>query len=197
MGICCVLISTSDDTIERLHAEPALIWRWYLPDEPDPYLAEIGAGRKPGMLARLFGAVETPVPDPLPVLPGAGDGRLEVDLDKSWDGINFCLKRIAADRSKSLFDDGAAIGNVEVGYGPASSFSANDVANLAAAIAPVDSERLLAAFEPTAMRNTYPEALWERDDEDTREYLTEHFAALQSFLYATAEQGFGLIVIYT
>jgi hypothetical protein len=45
------------------------------------------------------------------------------------------------------------------------------------------------------MGAVYPEALWERDDSDTKEYMKEHFGCLQSTLKAVADRGLGSVII--
>ena len=197
MGIVCVAFTATDATIERVHADPPLVWLLYAPDEPEFYLDEIGAGRKPGFLARLFGAKETPVPDALPRFDHPDGARLEVDLDKSWDGINFCMKRLRGVDAPNVFEDGRPVGNVEVGYGPAMTFDAVATRALCDEFSAVDAAAVVGALDPAAMSDVYPGALWERDDDDTRSYVKENFKAMRAFLEQAAGQGLGIVVVYT
>lgn len=197
MGICTVAFTASDEKILRVRQEPALIWRLFEPDSVELYLEEIGVGKKPNLLARLFGAKEKPIPDPIPSFTFEPGERNEVDLDKSWDGINFCLKRLLGDKGLNLFEDGEPFGKVEVGYGPAMGFGSEEVKRIADRYGEISAEQLVGAFRPADMRGVYPKGLWEQDDEDTREYLVENFIDLKAFLNEAASNSRGLVVVYT
>lgn len=195
MGICFVAITATDEMIERLHGEPPLFWRLYAPEEPAFYWDAIGAGKKPGFLSRLFGAKEIPIPDPLPAFEYEEGARKEVDLDKSWDGINFCLKALCPG-GPNLFEDGKAVGEVDVGYGPAMTFSAADTKTVAESYLGIAATELLSVLQASAMGDVYPKAVWERSDQDTQDYLTENFTALQAFLEFAVAKKLGTVVVY-
>ena len=81
MGMYLELAAVSDGTIERLHADPPLVWQIMTPDEPE----RVGAARaesrsRPGLLARLFGpgAAQPPESAPPPLELGPGEGNLEL-----------------------------------------------------------------------------------------------------------------------
>jgi hypothetical protein len=189
--------AVSDDKIASAMADPPLVWRILEPESPDLYRREIGQLRKPGLLARLFGAggsQSVPVPD----FEFSEAESLEADLDKSWDGINYCLKQlVAADRCRNLFEDGTPVGKVEVGYGPALCFRSDEVARIAETYCAIADQALLARFAPDRMAAVYPKGLWSRDNDDLRAYLVENFAELKSFLTHAKDRGLGVIVQYT
>src|SRR5690349_4907089 len=94
MGMVTALASVSDATIERLLADPPLVWLVLAPDEPEAYerarQREADDG-KPGFVSRLFGAKAPPAkPMVTDFTLGDGEGHL-VDIDKSWHGIHFLL----------------------------------------------------------------------------------------------------------
>jgi hypothetical protein len=197
MGICMRAKAVSDDKIASAIADPPLVWRILEPENPDLYLREIGQLRKPGLLARLFGAGESrsgPVPD----FDFSEAESLEADLDKSWDGLNHCLKRLVApDNCRNLFEDGTPVGKVEVGYGPALCLHSDEVARIAEAYCAIADQALLAQFAPDRMAAVYPKGLWSQDSDDLRAYLVENFAELKNFLTHAKDCGLGVIVQYT
>jgi len=196
MGIVCTLVAISDDNIERVHGDPPLIWRFLNPDEPELYLSEIGAGARPGFLGRLLGRKEVPVPEPLPDFASQPGEQEEVDIDKSWDGIAFCLKRLVDPGVPDIFASGETVGHVEIGYGPAMTFDSTRVAEIATALEPLDSEQLLAVFEPETMGKVYPKGMWSRKEDWQAEYLTEHFAVLRAFVVRLRDASLGVCVCY-
>lgn len=196
MGVCFESSTLPDAVIERLVAEPPLVWRLLAPDEPEAWLDEIGAGRRPGFIARLLGATETPVPDTVPNVEVPADARFSVDLDKAWDGINHCVKQLAPDAPVNLFEGGQAIGRIEVGYGPAIAFTSRDVAQLHATYAAIAPDDVLRVRRETDMRRVYPRGLWDDDRDDADEYLLDSFRELQTFLATAAGRGLGVLNVY-
>ncbi len=197
MGIVFVSITAEDEMLERVFNEPPLIWRLYDPDNVEFYLDEIGAGKKPGFISKLFGAKEVAAPDPLPCFKYKANNRRELDLDKAWDGINYCLSKLTIDNYLNIFEDGETIGKVDVGYGPASAFSSSEVSTLSRQISAINKEQLLAAYNPSTMHDVYPDGMWASDDEELKEYLIDNFLELKDFLKFASDQQLGLIVIYS
>ena len=189
-------VSLDDEKISRLLADPPLVWRIVEPDDPAWYLKEIGRAPSTGFFARLFGgqAEATPIPQ---FAFGPNELR-DVDLDKSWDGLNFCLKQLVPSLGcKNLFEDGLPVGGVEIGYGPALSLSSDQVAHIARCYRGLSGEDLLAKFAPSKMSDVYPRQLWVRDDEFCRSYIVDNFNALNAFVQQTAENKLGMLVLYT
>jgi hypothetical protein len=196
MGICLAAQTLQDEKIATLHSQPPLVWRIVAPDDEEAYLMEIGEDKPPGFLARLFGS-KRQWPPTVPSF-DFGDAELhELDMDKSWDGVKFCLKPLLAGKAPDFFEDGRTIGHVEVGYGPAMSFTSDQVATMATAYGVITEKELLAQFMPSKMGDVYLDGLWQRDDNDAREYLTENFKALQEFLETAARHRLGVLVYYT
>src|ERR1700733_10559446 len=92
-----------------------------------------------------------------------------LDVDKAWHGIHFLLNGEAWEGTPPLdfIVGGQAIGDIDVGYGPARGFSADEVAAIAAALHPITAETLRARFDPAAMMaaDIYP-TIWDRKPED-------------------------------
>jgi len=196
MGICLVATTLSDDKIHSLLAEPPLIWRAIEPDATDLYLDAIGQAKPPGWLARLFGD-KRPWPPKIPDFSFVEGERIELDMDKSWDGANFCLRKLLHNgECPNFFEDGKPIGDVEVGYGPAMCFDSRLTARIARAYCAVTRDDLLAQYAPEEMGDVYPSKLWD-DDKETLSYLEDYFLELQNFLRQAEQHHMGVVVYYT
>lgn len=197
MGICFVSITATDSMIEKVHETPALIWRLYAPGETEFYLSEIGADKKPSLLSRLFGKKTVTVPNPIPSFEYKQSERFDVDLDKSWDGINFCLKKILEKDAPNIFEGGEQVGNVEVGYGPATTFSSSQVHIMSALYSKISGKRLCEHNRPKEMGKVYPKTVWQNNDVKSQSYLIDNFKELQMFLKRASELHLGIVIIYT
>ncbi|MES2535969.1 MAG: DUF1877 family protein [Pseudomonadota bacterium] len=197
MGICMYAQTLSDDKIDIIMADPPQVWLIIEPDDTARYLREIGQAKPPGIFSRLLGNKKE-WPPRIPAFSFSENERHELDLDKSWDGVNFCLKQlIPAGACKNFFEDGKPVGKVEVGYGPAMCLSSGEVTAIAAKYGALSGAELLAQFIPSRMKDVYPEALWAKDNDDCRDYLTENFQDLKVFLENAAAHKLGVIVQYT
>jgi Domain of unknown function (DUF1877) len=200
MGMVLALVSIDDQSLEKLRADPPLIWKVLAPDDPEMYEAE-RKERSEGQswFSRLFGKKEegTPpaeghVPIPKPVE--------EIDLDKSWHGIHYLLTGTAWEGDAPLnflVLGGKEIGDIDVGYGTARAFSSSEVRTILNAIEPITQQTLGGRFDGAAMMKLeiYPE-IWDRDpaDDPVLEYCTEYFESLKNFLGRTSERGLGMLV---
>lgn len=206
MSMVVSLSSLRDATIERLLADPPLVWQVIAPDDPDAYdraRREADDRAKPGLFSRLFGArtqanaPSTPAPA-LVLMHGEGDLG---DLDKSWHGIHYLLTG-KADESGTplefLVAGGVSVGDEDVGYGPPRVFTSAETRVIAAALATVTDEDLRSRFDPDAMMRAeiYPE-IWDRDptDDDTLGYLMEYVAILREAMTTVTSRGHGLLVV--
>jgi hypothetical protein len=124
----------------------------------------------------------------------------ELDVDKAWHGIHFLLTGTAWEGSFPLnfiVSGGTAIGDVDVGYGPARALMSQDVRSLSAALEPLTAGELRGRFDPERMTKLqiYPE-IWDRDpaEDDSLAYLIEYYTDLRDFVRRTAERGRGLLV---
>jgi uncharacterized protein DUF1877 len=205
MSMVVSLSAVRDETIERLLADPPLVWQVIAPDDPEAYdraRREADDRAKPGLFSRLFGARP---PANVPSTPAAleltdGEGEL-ADLDKAWHGIHYLLTG-EADESGTplefLVAGGTFVGDEDVGYGPPRVFTSAEVRVIAAALAAVTDDDLRSRFTPEAMMRAeiYPE-VWDRDpkDDDTLGYLMEHVAILRGVMTTVSSRGHGLLVV--
>lgn len=204
MGMYLGLAAVSDATISRLHADPALVWQLVAPDDPDAVARAREPAERPGLLARLLGRGADPpaAPAPSPLVLGDGEGDLG-NLDKAWHGIHYLLTGAAWEGEPPLnflLAGGSEVGEEEVGYGPARTFTAAETREVAAALARVSDEELRARFAPAEMMRLeiYPE-IWDRDpaDDDTLGYLMAYVAELRNALGTAVARGHGLLVTLT
>jgi hypothetical protein len=201
MGIVLVLYTLSDASIERLLADPPLVWRVVAPEDPELYAEARAAQRPPGFLARFLGRAAKSTPnvewEPAP------DECAECDLDKSWHGLHYLLTGSAAGGDPPLdflMEGGRAVGDVDVGYGPARAFTSAELGAIQAALAQCSDTELHARFDPARMTNLEIQPdIWQRrpEDEDAWEYLEENLAALREFLGAAAARRRGMLVRLT
>ena len=116
MGVCLVSYAVSDSNIEAVLADPPLIWRIVEFEDDTAYLRELEKSVKVSTLARLFGHSK-PRPEVRHLSFGEHELKM-VDLDKSWDGLNACLK-VCAPQAPNFFEGSGQVGKIEVGYSPA------------------------------------------------------------------------------
>ena len=194
MGVCCVLYAVSDENIAQCLADPPLVWRIVEAEDESAYLDELASQAKVPLLARLFGKV---VPKPeVRTLRFSAPELHEADLDKSWDGLRACLKRLAPD-VPDFFEGSGPIGQVEVGYGPALYHLGETVQRIGRAHAPVSEAALLDAYRSLDHASLYPKGLWQRQDDEVEAYLVDNFLVLRSFLQHAAQHSLGVVLRFT
>jgi hypothetical protein len=208
MGMVVSLSSLRDETIERLLADPLLVWQVIAPDDAEAYARarrEADERSKPGLFSRLFGG-RTRVDaasSPTPTLELADDEGELGDLDKSWHGIHYLLTS-SADETETplqfLVAGGTDVGDEDVGYGPPRAFTSAEARTIASALSAVSDDELRSRFAPHAMMRAkiYPE-IWDRDpqDDDTLGYLMEYVAILRRAMSTVTSRGHGLLVVLT
>lgn len=203
MGMCLGLASLSDDNISRLLSDPPLVWLVIAPDDPAMYEeARKAAQKAPSFFARLFGA--RPAPPEAGVSLSLAEGEvMATDLDKAWHGIHYLLTRTAWEGTPPLnllAAGGRAIGDIDVGYGPARALSSREISDAHEALSQISDAELRGRFAPSEMMKAeiYPE-IWDRDpaDDDTLGYLMEHVGTLRAFLRDASDERLGAIVYLT
>ncbi|MDF8263283.1 YfbM family protein [Luteipulveratus flavus] len=118
-----------------------------------------------------------------------GEPPAVVDLDKAWHALHWLLAGDDAPTDDVLADaimGGVGVGE-DTGYGPARVLEADRVAEVAAALAPIDVPWLRARYDPQRLSEAeiYPD-IWDEDDV-FEEYLAFHFTLLKA-LYAHAAE---------
>jgi hypothetical protein len=191
-----------DRTIERVVADPPLVWLVIAADDRERYERARQDERRlqrPGFIARLFGAAPPPPPPDAPVFAlGDGEGK-EIDVDKSWHGMHYLLTRSAEGGTPPLdflLEGGRTVGDEDVGYGPAWVFTAAETRGIAAAVAGISDEELRARYDPRAMdaADVYPSRIWVRDGDEALDYVMEYIAILRATLQEAVEMNRGLML---
>ncbi|MCU7934548.1 MAG: YfbM family protein [Candidatus Thiodiazotropha sp. (ex Dulcina madagascariensis)] len=197
MGMCLALHSVSDRNIERILESPPLIWRLVAQDDPEIYLETVNKSKK-GIFSKIFGKKNTDSNQEIPNLEFVEGENTEDDLDKSWQGIHYCLNKTdyEADPPMDFITAGGiTAGDIEVGYGPARLFDSNAVKEIEKRLSKVTSEHLRKNYNPTDMEklDIYPN-IWERDGEKGFEYIAEYYVTLKSFISNCSKHNLGMAV---
>jgi hypothetical protein len=198
MGIRLALCTVSDANIDRIRADPPLIFRALGCPEDDEWTPP----PRPGFFARLFGARAEPMRPPGTGSDG-GFGEVEhVDIDKAWHGLHYLLT--------GTDDGGEPPLNALLGGGEpveaedlesdARLFTSSQVRALHAALAPIDRNTLHERYDPAAMAtlHLYPD-IWDRvhQRDANFDYLRHHFEVLNAFVAEAAQRGLGLVIYRT
>lgn len=123
----------------------------------------------------------------------APDGNL--DIDKAWHGIHFILTGTAWEGDGPLamaVMGGTEIGE-DVGYGPATYLTPDEVSDVAAALEPLTPEAFRARFDPTAMAAASIYAMGDSDPGEDLGYLDGYFTELRTYYLETAAQGWAML----
>lgn len=181
---------------ETLHARPELISRLLYPNTPAP------APKQPGFLARLFGAKPAPSSQPTGSVP-AFEPLAEsdtLDIDKAWHALHFLFTGTAWEGEPPadfLVTGGTKIGEVDVGYGPARSFTPAEVQRIAAFLNEQREDELKSRIDLEAMQklDIYP-SVWSEDTdiEEEWEYLVTSFREMKQFVGQAAQADLSMIV---
>ena len=194
MGMIAAFYTLSDGNIDRILADPPLVWKVVAPDDPEIYESTRQAG-KPGFLARLMGQKQPPAPAPAALVLAEGES-MDTDVDKAWHGIHYLLTKTDWGGEfplNFLVDGGATVGDIEVGVGPARAFRAAEVEAIDRALRGIDEATLRARFDPAEMQalDIYPDAIWR--NEDALDYCIEYFGTLKDFIARAAERRLGML----
>ena len=199
MGMCLELYTLSNENIEKILADPPLIWKVVTPEEPERY--EKARNPQPtGLLSRIFGRKKAPAVHVTDF--SFADGEVtDQDVDKAWHAIHYLLTA-TADAGEAplnfIMSGGRDLGDIEVGYG-LRMMTLNEVQSLNAALQPIDEAFLKSRYNPSEMMRLeiYPE-VWDRDaqDEDNFRYCVDYFNVLKSFVAQAAERNMGIVLFF-
>jgi Domain of unknown function (DUF1877) len=205
VGMYLELTAVSDATIERLHADPPLVWQLVAPDEPERVAAARADARpRPGLVARFLGRTAPPPepePPPLELAPGEGNLGQLGDMDKMWHGVHYLLTGTAWEGQPPLnflLGGGREIQDIEVGQAPVLTHTSAETRAIAAALAQVSDEELRARYDPAEMMRLeiYPE-VWGRTPDVGQDSLFDSITALRELLGIVVGRGYGLMVTIT
>lgn len=197
MGMCLALHSVSDRNIDKILETPPLIWRLIAQDDPAIYIEYTNNGKK-GFFSRIFGNKTHSATKDVPNLEFIeGENNVD-DLDKSWQGIHYCLNKTAYE-AESPMDfitlGGKAAGDIEVGYGPARLFDSKTVKDIESRLSQMTIEQLRGNYNPDEMDklDIYPK-IWKMDGNEGFEYIAEYFEVLKQFVSNCSIHNLGMAV---
>jgi hypothetical protein len=199
MGIYLALYALSDETIERLHADPPLAWRVMDPEQPElETKARADRQPRPGLFARLFTRANVeppPPPPPLELAPGERDLGPAGDFEKSWHGLHYLLTGTSSEGEPPLnfLMGGGRELELEDGESPLLTHNFADTRRIADALARLGDEEVRSRVDPAEMKRLeiYPE-IW--DNPENVEYLVQEVRRLRETVSAVASRGLGLLV---
>jgi hypothetical protein len=176
---------SSDQQINDLNDSPERI-RKILYEETINYT--------PGFIAKLFGA-KPKSDDWHPE--NFDEENDEVDLDKAWQAIHYLLTEDPWEGSgvKSfILNGGKEIGVIDVGYGPARSFSSDEVKEIHNELSEISSMDLRSKFdfELLSKNDIYP-SIWDRKDPEDINYVINCFDIMKDFIKRAHDENKGLI----
>ena len=202
MGMVAAFAGVSDATIQRLLADPPLVWKVISPEHPEAYENARRAETdrtKPGFVSRIFGAKAPPAAPVASITLGDSEKYL-TDIDKSWHGIHFLLTGEADEGNPPLnflIAGGTEVGDEDVGYGPARAYTSAETKAIASALAALSDEELRRRYVPDAMMKAeiYPE-IWDRTppEDDPLGYLMEYVKVIRETLADLTARGHGMLV---
>lgn len=190
MSMILSLVTLSDANIARILENPPLVWRVFMPHDPGVYLK---------VLSRDIGNSTSyqSIPD-IEIQDGEGE---YLDLDKAWHGIHYLLNKTAEECGAPLcflISGGKQVGDIDVGYGPARAFMAEEVRVIDAALSAVNDDMLRSNFSQTEMiqQEVYPLRDDSKDDE-TLEYLMTYANILRVAIQRATEYHLGMVLVLT
>lgn len=124
----------------------------------------------------------------------------QLDVDKAWHAIHFLLTGSAWEGDFPegfIVSCGQVVGDEDLGYGPARSFSPSETAAIADLLASISDDDLQSRMDFAAMsaEGIYPD-IWgdEYEDDEPGEYVQAYFGTLRTFVGEAKERGLGLLV---
>jgi hypothetical protein len=118
-------------------------------------------------------------------------------IEKAWHGLHFLFTETAWDGDEPLnfvVSGGDNIGDVDVGYGPARGFTAQQVCAIVDALEKVSNDDLRARFNGKEMdeQEIYPQ-IWERDNLQGLDMLMQSLSSLRILLKRAVELKCGVL----
>ncbi len=194
MGVCFVAYSVSPSNLEKIKADPPLVWHVLEPEDDSAYLRQLEADSKQSLLQRWFGKPK-PLAEPQSLV--FEDGELKVlDTDKAWDGLRLCIK-LCAPQAPDFFEGDGQLGDFEVGYSPAQYVEPGTITRFAAALDGIQEAELLHQLQVADFKGVYLEGVWNARDEEAQSYLLENFRELRAFIKHCNAHGHAAVLQFT
>lgn len=188
------LACISEEIRQTLHQNPSLIQDLLYGEAQNRVVPQ------PGFFARLLGGRKTAqvAPSTGKVAPLMDDET--IDLDKTWHVLHFLFTGTAWEGefpANFLVSGGQPVGEVDVGYGPARSFSPVQVREIHSFLQKLDLVELRSRMVPKEMMQLelYP-SVWREDTvvDDEWRYFVGGLETAKTFMSETTRQGKALLV---
>jgi len=131
------------------------------------------------------------------------DDKSCIDLDKSWDGIFYCLTgfgtssidKVAQPKSWIILGDHIVDENQDLGYGFATYATPEEVKAINLFLQNITETNFTSGFNPQKMLDSelYPQ-IW--DDDDAIDYLIEYFNVMKDFYKSAADKDEAVITFF-
>jgi hypothetical protein len=200
MGFYLSIAAVSDATIDRLLADPPLVWQITAPDDPDAVAAAREHPAGPGFFGRLLGRKAPPPPPeppPLALEPGEGGLGRDSDFEKSWQGLHYLFTGSAweGDPPLNFLLGGGRELDIETGMAQPRVHAAAETRVIAEALAGLDDAELRQRCVADEMMRLeiYPE-VWDRGPEHF-DNLLHDVTTLRRALDRIVRQGHGMLVM--
>lgn len=129
------------------------------------------------------------------------EGGRQLDLDKSWDAINFLLTGHSLNTlesaepplSKVLFSGQLIDEEQDMGYGPAHYLTSEQVKEISSALSVISNSEFRQRYDADRLNGNgvYPQA-W-ANNEDEVSYIADNFEDLKTFYATAAEEGHAIV----
>lgn len=189
MSMIFNMLPVPTETLSFLQQNPSSITEFLYPGSN-----QSPAG--PGFFKRLFGAKPKDEPNTATNPIAELKRGEEISLDKSWHGLHYLFTGTTWEGeppASFLLNWGSEIGDVDVGYGPARGFTAQETSTISHYLSSITIETLTQRYNPQRMMELeiYP-TIWDRDGE--LDYLLEYFPILSNFVNESRAKGMGFVV---
>jgi hypothetical protein len=175
-----------------LHSDPVSITSFLYPNRSGS-----SANAKGGFFSRLFGSAKENAE------PVAVESLLQtdsLDLDKAWHALHFLFTGSNWEGpfpEGFLVSAGEPVGDVDVGYGPARSFTPEEVEKIALFLTNIDEAKLRGRLDPIKMAelDIYP-SVWSSETklDDEWAYMNDALQRMRMFVREAASKRMALLV---
>lgn len=191
MGVCFAAVRVADEKIDKILADPKLVWRILKSGESEPQVE-----KKTSLLERIFRIKKEPLPTDVPTFQFMGGEMDVVDIDKSWEGIQYCLIQTENDPLLEFMSSGGTeVGDIESGQNATSRvFRSAEVNEIYQKIKDFDEDDIKRFFNPAGQQTDILPSELDTEDSENIDYLVINFFAFKKFLSVSVERGFGILV---
>lgn len=182
-----------EDVRVALHENPESISKMLYPEfDAEPI-------KKSGLFSRLFGKKPESLPLNQESLHTISESD-SIDIDKTWHALHFLLTGSdwEGDFPRGfLVSCGEAVGDVDVGYGPARSFAPTQVNEIATYLSELDRTELRHRLDPEKMQNLkiYP-SVWKdcKNIDEEWSYLQWGLDEVTKFAVESSKENSALLI---